>query len=82
MLGDDDANQAGPTQGLGYKDMKDCYYYPATILLFVMQAVIAILTSNVAIVFDFLSAVCVSCLGFLFPSIFYLAAEKYFCKNE
>ena len=57
--------------------MKDSYYYPGTIGLFIFEATLAILIPDVDIVFNFVSAIAVSCLAFLFPAVFFLAAEKY-----
>ena len=55
--------------------MKDSYYYPATFFLFVFEATLAILIPDVDIVFNFVSAIAVSCLGFLFPAVFFIWAE-------
>ena len=63
---------------LGYKNMKDSHYYTATILLFLFEAGLAIAIPDVEIVFNFVSAIAVSCLGFLFPAVFFLAAERKF----
>lgn len=71
----DEFNQNGEG-GMAYKDMKDSYYYTATILLFLFEAALAIAIPDVEIVFNFVSAIAVSCLGFLFPAAFFLGAER------
>ena len=62
--------------GLAYKDMKYSYYLIGTLLLFALEATLSILIESVDQVFDFLAAIAVSCLGFAFPSAFYLIALK------
>ena len=62
--------------GLAYKDMKYSYYLIATLLLFALEATLSILIESVDQVFDFLAAIAVSCLGFAFPSTFYLVALR------
>ena len=58
--------------------MKPVYYYTSTLALFILEATIASFVPSVDKVFDFLAAVAVSMLGFGFPSIFYIYAEKKF----
>ena len=54
----------GEHAGLAYKDMKDCHYYGATIFLFLFEAGMAIAIPDVDIMFNFVSAIAASCLGF------------------
>lgn len=68
--------------GLAYKDMKDCHYYGATIFLFLFEAGMAIVIPDVDIMFNFVSAIAASCLGFLFPAAFFLGAERRFKVDE
>ena len=56
--------------------MKDSYYYASSLCLFILEATIAILVDDVTTVFDLVAAIAVTCLGFLFPALFYLYAEK------
>jgi hypothetical protein len=56
--------------------MKPLYYYSSTILLFILEATLAILIEDVSTVFDFLAAIAVTCLGFAFPAAFFIYAEK------
>jgi len=69
-----------PADGLQYKDMNDIYYYSSTILLFVLEAAIACPVPSVDVVMNFLSAIAVMMLGFGFPSLFFLFADKYYGK--
>ena len=62
--------------------MKASYYYFSTVLLFVLEATCAILINDVTTVFDFLAAIAVTCLGFFFPAVFYIWAEKRFGLNS
>ena len=56
--------------------MNDCYYYSSTIALFFLEAAVACLVKSVDDVFSLLAAIAVTCLGFAFPSVFYIYAEK------
>jgi amino acid transporter len=69
-------------EGLAYKDMKASYYYISTLALFVVEATLAILLDDVTTVFDLLAAIAVTCLGFLFPGVFYLVAHKRYSKKS
>jgi len=68
--------------GLAYKDMRNLYYYGGTIGIFYLEALIACLIHSIDDVFPPLAAIAISCLGFLFPSVFYLYAEKMFLNNR
>ena len=74
------ARPEGAGDGLQYKDMKDIYYYSSTILLFLLEAGIACLVPSVDVVMNFLSAIAVMMLGFGFPSLFFIFADKYYGK--
>ena len=56
--------------------MNNYYYYISTLILFTIEAILAIVIPDVSTVFDFLAAISVTCLGFAFPALFFLAAEK------
>lgn len=56
--------------------MNNYYYYISTLILFTLEAILAIVIPDVSTVFDFLAAISVTCLGFAFPAFFFLAAEK------
>ncbi len=56
--------------------MKPLFYFSSTLLLFSLEATLAILIEDVSTVFDFLAAIAVTCLGFAFPAAFFIYAEK------
>ena len=62
----------------GYKDMKSSYYYMATLILFALECFLGAVLPDVDIVFNFIAAIAVSCLGFAFPGGFFLKAEQLF----
>ena len=62
--------------------MKSVYYYSGTIGLFVLEAILAILIPDVSIVFNFVSAIACSCIGFIFPGVFYIVAENKHCESQ
>lgn len=74
--------EAREEAAMDYKYMNESYYYSATIILFLLEAILAIIIPDIDIVFNFVSAFAVSCLGFLFPSVFFIYAEKKFEINK
>ena len=60
---------------MGYKDMKPLYYYIATLALFGIEAFLGATLPDVEVVFNFIAAIAVSCLGFGFPGVFFLKAD-------
>ena len=65
-------------EDLDYRGIKDSYYYAATVVLFLTEAGLAIAIPDVEIIFNFVSAIAISTLGFLLPAVFFLAAERKF----
>ena len=63
---------------LAYKDMKTCYYVAATLTLYGMCILVAILVDDISKVFDFIGAIATSAISFVFPGWFYLSAVKQF----
>ena len=78
MHGKTEENEGGKS----YKDMNNYYYYISTLILFILEAILAIVIPDVSTVFDFLAAISVTCLGFAFPALFFIAAEKKFPNTE
>ena len=68
-------------ENLTYKDMNNCYYYLSTLGLFAIEAFLAIVVNDIGTIFNFLSAVTVTFLGFWFPAFFFIYAERKF-PNE
>ena len=62
--------------------MNNCYYYSSTLIVFTIQAILAIIIPDVGTVFDFLAAISVTCLGFAFPAAFFIAAEMKYPNPE
>lgn len=61
--------------GLAYLDMKDKYYYGATLTYFFIIVFGAITIPSVDTIFEFVGSICINCLSFFFPGIFYLFAN-------
>jgi len=61
---------------MAYKSMRSDYYYAATLILYILILVGAILIQNIEIVFNFASAICVTALAFVFPAWFYLKGNE------
>ena len=66
---------------LAYKDISNKIYYPVTLLYFGLMILGAIVIPAVDIIFDFVGAITVNCVAFIFPSVFYLLARKVFKNN-
>ena len=63
---------------LAYKDMKDIYYYVATILMYATIVTGSILIPSVDQIFEIVATISVNALAFIFPSVFYfIARSKY-----
>jgi amino acid transporter len=62
--------------------MNSLYYFLSTLILFVSEALLAAVVTDVTSVFDFVAAFSVTCVGFLFPAIFYLTAVKKFRNSD
>ena len=67
---------AAVAQRLAYKDMSNGMYYTCTIIFYGIALVGAISIPDVAIVFDFVSAISVSSIAFFIPATFYLLIAK------
>ena len=58
--------------------MPYCIYLTATLVLYWGQVTAALVTSDIGMIFEFVSAISISCLAFIFPGLFYLMAEARF----
>ena len=63
--------------------MNNYYYLATTLLLFALEVFLAIILDldKIGMIFNYLSAVTVAFLGFWFPALFFIYAEKKF-PNE
>jgi amino acid permease len=82
-LVDDLGNLAAINDGnLAYKDMKSIYYYAFTLVYYVIILAGAIFIPKIDTVIEFVGVICVNCMSFIFPSMFYLSASKNYQKNR
>jgi len=71
------------TGGLAYKDMNDFYYYIGTLLYYGVAVLGSCIIPSVDEIFEFVGTICVNCMGFIFPAMFYLTASKrYYAGRE
>ena len=68
--------------GLAYLDMKNSYYYGATLTYFGLIVAGSILIPSVDEIFEFVGAICVNALSFILPALFYLIADSRYKFNR
>ena len=68
--------------GLAYKDMKNSYYYGATLAYYFTIVLGAIVIPSVDVIFEFVGAICGVALGFIFPATFYIYANRVYPENR
>ena len=62
--------------------MKNVYYYGATLTYYFTIVFGAIIIPSVDVIFEFVGAISGVALGFVFPAIFYIYADKYYPENR
>jgi hypothetical protein len=62
--------------------MNNLYYYLSTLVLFGLEVFLAIVLTDIGNIFNFLSAVTTTFLGFLFPAFFFIYGEKKFPNKK
>ena len=60
---------------MAYKEMNYCVYIFVTLGLFWTEVICSLLTNDIGLIFEFISAVSVSAIAFLLPGFFYIKAE-------
>ena len=63
-------------------EIKASIYYTVTLLLFALETGLGATLPDVDIVFNFIAAIAVSCLGFAFPALFFFKAESLYYKEK
>lgn len=68
---------------LAYKDMKNSWYYGCTLTYFMLCVLGSCFIPKIDVVIEFVAVICVNCMSFIFPSVFYLKASKrYFTLRQ
>ena len=67
---------------MGQQQMNKYYYYGGTILIYFLPMAIAMLVTDVGVVFQFGAALSGSSLQFIWPGYFYLHAERKFTNGQ
>jgi len=69
-------------KNMAYKDMNYMIYIFVTVLLYICEITCAIVMDDIGVIFEFVSAISVSCLCFIFPGMFFILAANKFLPSE
>ncbi len=66
---------------MAYKEMATSTYLAVSIILFLFEVLGAALIDDIGLIFEFVSAVSISCLSFIFPGGLYILSERKFASR-
>ena len=66
---------------MAYKEMANSTYLAVSIILFLLEVLGAALIDDIGLIFEFVSAVSISCLSFIFPGALYILSERKYASS-